>query len=205
MSLYEAAKGCADEQNTESEFSSVPCICLHCAFPSPSPLHPPEQRCLTSLSSALELLHLSSGHRMSKPQFLPLYHARVSKYLAVQNICLIPLIQYILLLPTKRHGQIFLNMHGYGITPSPSMPTAKCNLSPNCFRLPSPLLLIVPHSMPLITSGGDRGHLSEAETGLVSQSDPHLHAPVHSAFYFLAPCKSSALLHRFPTTFVLGS
>lgn len=94
--------------------------------------------CLTSLSSALELLHLSSGHRMSKPQFLPLYHARVSKYLAVQNICLIPLIQYILLLPAKCYGQIFLDMHGYGITPSPSMPTAKCNLSPNCFSLPSP-------------------------------------------------------------------
>lgn len=58
--------------------------------------------------------------RTSKLQFPPLYHACVSKYLAVQDICLILLIQYILFLPTKHNYEIFLNMYGLMVILFPS-------------------------------------------------------------------------------------
>ena len=85
--------------------------CTHLLYPSPI---------LSTLKMTyFSLLYITLvppsllGTRMSKLQFSPLYHACVSKYLAAQDICLFPLIQYILFLPTKHAYKIFSNTHAH--------------------------------------------------------------------------------------------
>lgn len=88
---------CGSHAHTHLLYSPSTLLPWRCLI---SPLHHP--------SSSISLV--ATG--MSKLQFPPLYHACVSKCLAAQGICLIPLIRCIIFLPAKHNCKIFPNMDG---------------------------------------------------------------------------------------------